>query len=285
MTSSATPVRPATHFLATREGRIAYDVQGDAPSDEPGRPTLVMLPGMGELRSTYRHLTPLLVDAGYRVVTADLRGHGESDAGFSSYGDAETADDLVALLRHLDTPAVVVGNSMSAGAAVITAARHPELVSGLVLVGPFVRNPVTASALQRALFRVMMAPLWARQMWNGYLPTLYSGRKPDDFAEYRRQVSAAMKRPGYTRSFSLTTRTSHAEAEALLGSVHTPTLVVMGASDPDFPNPAAEAEWVRAALQGTSVLIDDAGHYPHAQQPEQTASAITAFLAEGRSRA
>ncbi|WP_368496950.1 alpha/beta fold hydrolase [Herbiconiux sp. A18JL235] len=281
MTSSATPIRPATRFVSTGAGRIAYDAQGDTPGHGP---TLVMLPGMGELRSTYRHLAPLLVDAGYRVVTADLRGHGDSDAGFASYGDGETADDLVALLHELGTPAVVVGNSMSAGAAVIAAARHPELVTGLVLVGPFVRNPA-ASALQQALFRVLMAPLWARRMWNGYLPTLYSGRKPDDFADYRRQVSAAMKRPGYTRAFSLTTRVSHAEAEAALGSVTSPTLVVMGAADPDFPSPAAEAEWVSTALNGTAVLIDDAGHYPHAQQPEQTAAAIVSFLATAGPRA
>lgn len=266
----ATTSTPQTHYLQVDGGRIAYDVRGTGP-------TLVLLPGMGDLRSSYRFLAPRLEAAGYRVVCVDLRGHGDSDATFPSYGDADTASDVVALLEHLDAPATLIGNSMSAGAAVIAAAAAPERVSGLVLVGPFARDP-DGSALQRVAMRILMARPWARHMWNAYLPTLYSGRKPEDFAAYRRQVSTAMARPGYARAFSLTTRTSHADAEAALGSVHTPTLVVMGTQDPDFKDPAAEAEWVRSALDGTTAMIDDAGHYPHAQQPEATAAAILAFL-------
>lgn len=260
-----------THYLQVDGGRIAYDVRGDGP-------TLVLLPGMGDLRASYRFLAPLLEAAGYRVVCVDLRGHGDSDATFPTYGDADTASDVVALLEHLGTPATLIGNSMSAGASVIAAAVAPERVTRLVLVGPFVRDPVDGSALQRAAMRVLMARPWARHMWNAYLPTLYSGRKPEDFAAYRRQVSEAMARPGHPRAFSLTTRTSHADAEAAIGSVQAPTLVVMGTKDPDFKDPAAEAEWVRSALDGTTAMIEDAGHYPHAQQPEATAAAILAFL-------
>jgi len=74
---------------------------------------------MGDLRSAYRFLTPELVAAGYTVVTTDLRGHGDSDISFTSYGDTETAGDIAALLRELEAPAVIVGTSMAAGAAVI----------------------------------------------------------------------------------------------------------------------------------------------------------------------
>jgi len=46
---------------------------------------------MGDLRGTYRFLTPVLRRARYRVAATDLRGHGDSDATFATYGDAETA--------------------------------------------------------------------------------------------------------------------------------------------------------------------------------------------------
>ena len=47
-------------------------------------PLIVCVPGMGDLRATYRFLAPQLVAAGFRVATVDLRGHGDSTTGFSS---------------------------------------------------------------------------------------------------------------------------------------------------------------------------------------------------------
>lgn len=264
-------------YLVRPEGRIAYDVTGSGP-------LLVLVPGMGDLRSSYRLLAPILVEAGYTVVTTDLRGHGDSDATFAHYGDRDTADDVAALIHELGRPAVIVGNSMAAGAGVIVAAEHPELVSGLVLIGPFVRNP-PVGALRLAVFRLLMARPWVAASWRAYLPALYAGSKPADFAEYRDEVAAAIRRPGYARAFSLTTRTDHAPAEARLGGVAAPVLVLMGEKDPDFIDPRAEAEWVARALDGEVVMVADAGHYPQSQQPATTAAAVLGFLARSAHRA
>jgi pimeloyl-ACP methyl ester carboxylesterase len=252
------------------ESSIAYDVSGSGP-------LVVLVPGMGDLRSTYRFLTPQLVSAGFTVVTTDLRGHGDSDATFATYGSEATATDLEALLHELGEPATIVGNSMAAGSAVIVAAENPDLVSGLVLVGPFVRPPQT-SAFALAFFRLLMARPWAAAAWNAYLPTLYAGTKPVDFATYRKAIAAALKRPGYTRAFSLTTRVDHSRAGASLAAVTAPTLVVMGEKDPDFTNPEGEASWIAETLHGSAIMIPEAGHYPHSQQPDLVASAIQEFL-------
>jgi pimeloyl-ACP methyl ester carboxylesterase len=245
---------------------------------------VVLVPGMGDLRAGYRFLAPALRAAGYRVACTDLRGHGDSDATFSSYGDEETADDVAALISELGGPGVIVGNSMAAGSAVLAAARRPGLVSGLVLVGPFVRNP-TVGAGRRVLLRVAMAPLWAAISWKSYLPKLYAGRRPADFGEYLDQVVASLRRPGYARAFSLTTRTSHAAAEARLADVTAPVLVVMGEQDPDFPDPRTEAEWIASAFHGQVVMVPEAGHYPQSQRPDITTGAIQRFLESVPSRA
>ena len=213
-------MQSTTTYLSRPEGRIAYDVTGAGP-------LIVLVPGMGDLRSAYRFLAPVLVAAGYRVASTDLRGHGDSDTTFSSYGDIETAGDVGALIEELGGPAVIVGNSMGAGAAVLVVAEHPELVSGLVLVGPWLRNGANG-ALQRALFRVVMARPWAVVAWRWYLPKLYAGRRPDDFEEYRDRLVANLHRPGYAKAFSLTTRTDHAPVEAHLGEVTQPTMIIMG---------------------------------------------------------
>ena len=69
------------------------------------------------------------------------------------------------------------------------------------------------------------------------------------------------------------------DVETRLGEVSAPTLVVMGSKDPDFDDPAAEAETVARLLRGSARMVDGAGHYPHAEMPEATAPAILAFLA------
>ena len=270
-TNSTAPVGNPS-FLDRPEGRIGYDVGGEGP-------LVVLVPGMGDLRSAYRFTAPALRDAGYRVACTDLRGHGTSDTTFASYGDVETAGDIIALIEELDGPAVVVGNSMGAGAAVFAAAERPDLINGLVLVGPFVRNG-QSSAIQRVMLRIAMARPWAAMTWNSYLPKLYKGQRPIDFEEYRKNVVANLRRPGYAKSFSLTTRTDHSVAESRLGELAVPTLVVMGERDPDFPDPRAEAEWIARALHASVVMVPDAGHYPQSQQPQITTSAVQSFLGE-----
>jgi pimeloyl-ACP methyl ester carboxylesterase len=262
----------ARQYLDRPEGRIAYDDRGSGP-------LVVLVPGMGDVRSTYRYQAEPLADAGFRVVTIDLRGHGDSDASFSSYDDEALASDLVALVEKLGGPATVVGNSMGAGAAVIAAAARPELFARLALVGAFVRDP-RLSAVTRTAFRVLTSRPLARTVWRYYLPTLYAGRKPEDFDAYRAEVHAAMGRPGYARAFSATAHTTHAPAEAAASSVRAPVLVVMGAGDPDFPDPVDEGRWIVSAVGGpaTAITVDDAGHYPHSQQPDAVNAALLDFL-------
>ena len=266
-----TTMTTETTYLDRGEGRIAYDSAGTGP-------LVVCAAGMGDLRSSYRYLVPVLAEAGYRVVVLDLRGHGDSDTTFSSYDDEALASDFIALVEHLGAPAILVGNSMGAGAAVIAAASRPELVAGLVLLGAFVRNP-PSNPVTAALYGVIGAPLWVAGVWNAVLPSLYKGHKPADFASYLADVNTAMKRKGYARAFSKTMRTSHAPAEAVAARVTAPALIVMGKIDPDFKNPAAEAEWIASQFAAEVLMVEDCGHYPQSQQPEIVAPPNVKFLA------
>lgn len=87
---------------------------------------------------TASHLTwPLLAAQldGVRVIAPDLRGRARSNALPGPFGLRQHADDMVALLGHLDAPRVaVVGHSMGAFVAVWLAHQRPDLVESLVLV-------------------------------------------------------------------------------------------------------------------------------------------------------
>ena len=87
------PAREAS-YLSRPKGRIGYDIAGDGS-------LVVLVPGMGDLRAGYRFLAPALRAAGCRVACTDLRGYGDSDTTFTSYGGQETAGDLTALIAEL----------------------------------------------------------------------------------------------------------------------------------------------------------------------------------------
>ena len=70
------------------------------------------------------------------------------------------------------------------------------------------------------------------------------------------------------------------DAAAQLANVRCPALVVMGRNDPDWPDPEAEAAAIVGLLPaglGRYTMIEHAGHYPHAQYPQQVATPSCRF--------
>jgi pimeloyl-ACP methyl ester carboxylesterase len=260
-----------TSYLERPGGRVAYDIEGQGA-------LVICAPGMGDLRSVYRFFSPALRDAGHRVVTMDLRGHGDSDAGFDRYDDVATGEDMIALIDALGSPAVLVGNSMSAGAAVWAAAEARGRVAGLVLLGPFVRNPPARFATMLA-FRLALLRPWGRAAWLAYYKSQYPGRRPPDLESHRARIRQSLRRPEYWRAFSRTTHTTHTPAEARLAEVRVPALVVMGTKDRDFTDPEGEADFVAGRLDARVLLVPGAGHYPQAEAPDVVVPAVLDFLA------
>ncbi len=83
----------STQYLKVSDGTLSYD-------DEGAGPLVICAPSMGDVRGEYRLLTPRLVEAGYRVVTMDLRGLGESSVGWADYTVGALGSDMVALIKH-----------------------------------------------------------------------------------------------------------------------------------------------------------------------------------------
>jgi pimeloyl-ACP methyl ester carboxylesterase len=272
-----------TRRLELTQGTIAYD---DTLERGPGGQLVVCVPGMGDLRGVYRFLVPVLAAAGHRVVTMDVRGHGESSAGWHDYSAPAVGGDILALVRHLGAgPAHLVGGSMAAAAAVWAAAEAPELVAGLVLIGPFVRD-----VPQKGLRRLIM-PLGGRLLslrpgfWARYYRGLYPSAPPADLDAYIAGLRVNLAEPGRLAALRAMLAASKAAAEARIGQVQAPALVVMGSADPDFDDPGAEAELVGDRLRAPVVLVDGAGHYPQAERPDVTGPAVAGFLADHRAPA
>ncbi|MFI0420240.1 alpha/beta fold hydrolase [Spongiactinospora sp. 9N601] len=255
-------------FIDVPGGRLAYDSAGEGP-------LVVCLPGLGDTREAYRLLRPLLVEAGYRVVTMDLRGHGESSAGWDDYSQAAVGRDIVALLEALDAPgAVLLGNSYSGGAIVRAATDAPERVAGIVPIDGFIRA-IPLNAALRALVRLIAA---SPRLWSLYYKVAHPTAKPADLAAHRAKLVAMLRDRKRHEAMRAMLLNRGPDAEHVLSEVRCPVLVLMGAKDPDFPDPAAEARTQASLLRGQAVVIDGAGHYPMSDHPERAAAALLPFL-------
>lgn len=269
-----------TEFLTIDGGTLAYDVTGEGP-------LVVLAHGMGDSREAYRFVAPRLVAAGYRVAAVDLRGSGESSTGWGSFSRTDIAGDLIALIRHLGGPAVLIGHSIAGGAATVAAAQAPDLITGLVELAPFTRaQSMTLSDwrsghYRKGAYRMIGAMLGSVPRWLAYLDHAYPGRKPADWTARQDRIGAMMREPGRMKAMQKMMQSAPADAGAQLAHVRCPVLIVEGSLDPDWADPRAEGEAIVAELPaglGRLEMIEGAGHYPHAQYPDEVVALVLTFL-------
>ena len=119
------PDRPAG------QGRL---ILGAAPQD--GRPGLLLVPGAYHGAWCYAHYLDYFARAGLACAALDLRGHGAlpQDDAFTSAGIADLGQDVISALDALARPTVVVGHSMGALPALLTASQRA--VAGVILLAP-----------------------------------------------------------------------------------------------------------------------------------------------------
>jgi pimeloyl-ACP methyl ester carboxylesterase len=261
-----------TQELDVTDGTIAFDDTGGHG------PLVVMLPGAGDVRNEYRFVAPDLVAGGARVVTMDLRGHGDASADWPRYGMAETAADLIALLDHLDAgPAAVVATSFAPAAALWAAAERPDLIGRLVLISAHLE---AAPIWQRVPLRLVLRGPFAGRLWAGQFRSWHPAAPPADLDGQATALAAMMADPRRRRAVRDTLTAHRNGLAARIARVDAPTLVVMGGADSHFRDPAAEGASIAARTRGKVHVVPDAGHYPHVEFPGHVAAAITDFLAE-----
>ena len=196
-----------TEYLSIAGNTLSYEVSGLGP-------LVVLAHGIGDSRHSYRFLAPALAAAGYRGANVDLRGCGDSSLGWDGYSRTDIAGDLIAVVRHLGGPAVIIGQSISGGAATIAAATAPDLINGVIELAPFTRaQPFDLGGLMRVKrFRTgyhQMAQVMFRgslASWKKYLDVAYPVKPADwgawvpiagaksGFADWSRRMDAQYPR-------------------------------------------------------------------------------------------
>lgn len=240
-------------------------------------PGLLLLHGlMG--RATTWEATAGWLTPHFRVIALDQRGHGWSDKPDDAYTRHDYVEDAAAAIRQLDlAPCIVIGHSMGALNAWVLAARHPELVKGLVLVDMSAETQGRGAA---ARFRQWF------ETWPVPFPSLaavraFFGARRPAWADYFMEVMREDP-DGYRPLFRFDdmvrscvdwdARSYWPELEA----VRCPTLIVRGAESDE---PAGVMREMARRVPGAQyVEVPAAGHVVHYDNPDGWRRAVEPFL-------
>jgi 3-oxoadipate enol-lactonase len=225
---------------------------------------------------------PALVDAGYRVIRYDVRGHGRSSAPPRGYTWENYALDLRDLLDGIGVArAHVVGLSMGGGIALQFALDFPQRVSSLALVDSalpgFDYSAEFAEAIEELVAAVRAeGPRAAfERLWLTH--PLFDGvrRFPERF-ELIRTMALAYSAADYLDETPYTPPAR--QAVDRLAELRAPTLALVGELDiPDFQIIAEvlAGNIASARLQ----VIADSGHVPPLEQPDAFNRALLGWVA------
>ncbi|MFZ4602861.1 MAG: alpha/beta fold hydrolase [Caulobacterales bacterium] len=278
MTRPVAPIR-----FETRSGlRLAADLAG--PDDGP---LVVFAHGGGQTRASWRRPFAEIAMRGYRAVSLDARGHGESDwAPDGDYGLEALAGDLADVLDALAAPAVLVGASLGGlSSLTLAGSNRAAQVRGLVLVDVTPRlNPEGVeriTAFMRANpngFASLDAVADAVAVYNPHRP------RPQDPSGLRRNLRERDGRfywhwdPAFLTS---THRPDPGPAEAALYAaarrVIVPTLLVRG-RESDLVRPEEAMHFQALMPHADYVDVAGAGHMVAGDDNDAFASAVFAFL-------
>jgi 3-oxoadipate enol-lactonase len=241
-----------------------------------GAETLVLIHGVaGTAELNWRMvLAPLARH--FRVVAADLRGHGDGIGLRARFRLEDCADDIAALAEVLDIPRfAAVGYSMGGIVAQLLYKRHPSLVSGLVLCS-------TASSVRRSPMEhlaALAAPVVAAALrWNPFVQLMSAeacgmallGRIDDPaIVGWAR---AQLRRTALATVVSAMPAVCAFSSDSWLGQVAVPAAVVVTTRDEIVP-PDRQLQLARA-IPGASVHMVHAGHGACINAPQLFASAL-----------
>ena len=247
-----------------RDGvKLGYEESGS------GDPPLLLVHGWSGNR-WFMHEQAAHFAADHRVVSVDLRGHGESDAPEQEYTIDGFADDLAWMIGELglDHP-IVVGHSMGGTVVVQLAASRGNLLGGIVLLDPTAIEP--APELVEAFagaFARMQSDLNATRM--AMLDRFFL---PGHDASVREAVQEQAKLAPDRVAVNSFGNVTQSDRKTAAQQVTVPTLHI--AAEPGN-NQASTIS--RAIEHSVNKKIDDAGHLFQLEVPDQVNAMIEEFI-------
>ncbi|MBC6611546.1 alpha/beta hydrolase [Hymenobacter sp. BT507] len=256
--------------------RYNVHVQGE------GEQTLFFCNGLGCSQEIWQYLTPRL-STRYQLVLFDYPGTGNAQPDAYDAHRHSTlqgyVEDIVAICQALDLQRIIlVGHSVGAGIALLTAVHAPTLAS-VVLLAPspcYLNEPGYYGGFEQADVDQLLSLM--EQDYDGWASLLSSlligSQNPATLGE---QLNGFFCQADHLITKNLARLTFYTDVRPVVPSVHVPTLILQCQQDVAAPEEVG-AYLARHLPQGILVSMQATGHCPHLSAPLETLAAIEAFL-------
>lgn len=245
-----------------RDGvNIYYEEHGSGPA-------VVLSHGYSATSQMWNGQLPALADK-YRVITWDMRGHGQTDSPDdpAAYSEAATCDDLAAILRHLGIESAVIGGlSLGGYMSLAFNLAHPEMTRALMLfdTGPGYKNPVGREAWNETARK-------RAEIFEAKGLDALGGSAEVRVSTHRSAKGLALAARGMLAQFDSRVIES-------LPYIAVPALVLVGDKDTPF---LGGTDYMAAKIPNArKVVIENAGHASNIDQPAAFNEAVLSFLSE-----
>ena len=148
---------PTGNYAAVNGIKMYYEIHGE------GNPLVLIHGGGSTIETTFGNILPLFAKQ-YKVIAVELQAHGHTSDRDAPESFQQDADDVAALLKHLNIPkANILGFSNGGSTTLQIAIRHPALVDKIIVVaGAYKREgfiPGFFEGMQQATIKNMPQPL------------------------------------------------------------------------------------------------------------------------------
>jgi pimeloyl-ACP methyl ester carboxylesterase len=259
--------------VALNDITIAYDLVGSSPH------TLLLIHGHPFNRSMWHPQMAAVVDAGWRSLTPDLRGYGQTTVVPGQTLLSTFAADLASLLDHLAIPQVVLaGLSMGGQIAMEFCRQYPERVQGLLLAATF---PQAETEPGRQARHAMADRLLREGMGPYATEVLGKMLAPESIAAFPTVAAHVATMMASTdpvgAAAALRGRAERPSYEPTLEQLRIPGLIVVG--DQDAYTTRQDAEGMRSLIPDAELLwLPGVGHMPNLEAVELFNAGLTGLL-------
>ena len=251
-----------------RDININYEIIGD------GQP-LLFIHGLGSSLRDWEDQVPVFSKK-FKVITLDLRGHGQTDKPKGPYSISMFAEDIAELIKSLKVdPVHVVGISLGGAIGFHLAIDHPDITKSLVVVNMSASVPIkTLKEKQMFFLRVLIVKMMGmRKMGKVLAKRLFIKPEQEELRERMASRWAENDKKAYLSSLKTLKNWSVLER---LREIKCPTLVV--SSDEDYTPLSAKEEYTAMIPNAKLVVIEDARHAVSVEKPEEFNTILMDFL-------
>jgi pimeloyl-ACP methyl ester carboxylesterase len=272
--------------VETREFEVLRQLPGAGSltlkGEELGEgPPVVLIHGLSATRRNVVQGSRALVKRGYRLISYDARGHGESQPG-PSYEYPELVADLEAVLAELELDrAALVGSSMGAATAMAFTLEHPDRVPALVQITPAYTGYARTGDVDGENWEKLAEAL--DDGIDRFLEVAQPGNLPERWREIAREATRQrLERHAdlgsVAQALREVPRSIAWKGLDALSDLEVPVLVVGSQDDADWLHPLGVAEEYCRKLPNAELVVEDKGESPLAWQGARLSNVIADFF-------